>query len=55
MIGALYSGISGLNSFQNGLDTESHNISNVNTVGYKSDKISFSDMMYEKSIGMGVN
>ena len=55
MIGALFSGISGLNSFQSALDTESHNISNVNTVGFKSDQISFSDMMYQKSVGMGVN
>jgi len=55
MIGALYSGISGLNGFQNALDTESNNISNVNTVGFKSDKISFSDLMYQKSVGMGVN
>jgi len=55
MIGALFSGISGLNSFQSALDTESNNISNVNTVGFKSDQISFEDLMYQNSIGMGVN
>lgn len=53
MIDALYSGISGLNSNQSALNTQSNNISNVNTVAYKSDKISFSDLMYQKSIGKG--
>lgn len=55
MIGALYSGISGLNSFQGALNTESNNISNVNTIGYKSDQISFADLMYQGEIGMGVS
>ena len=54
MIDALFSGISGLNANQNALNTQSNNISNVNTVAYKSDKISFSDLMYQKSIGKGV-
>jgi len=53
MLDALYNGISGLNVNQNALDTETNNISNVNTVGYKSDKISFSDLMYQNSIGKG--
>jgi len=53
MIDALYNGISGLNVNQNALDTETNNISNVNTVGYKSDKISFADLMYQNSIGKG--
>jgi len=53
MIDALYNGISGLNVNQNALDTQTNNISNVNTVGYKSDKISFADMMYQNSIGKG--
>jgi len=54
MIDALFSGISGLNAFQNGLNTESNNLSNTNTVGYKADKISFADMMYQDGIGKGV-
>ena len=53
MIDALYNGISGLNVNQSALNTQSNNISNVNTVGYKSDKISFSDLMYQNSIGKG--
>lgn len=54
MIGALYNGISGLNSSQNALNTESNNIANVNTLGYKSDNISFADQMYQSKIGKGV-
>ena len=55
MIDAMNNGISGLNVFETALNTETNNISNVNTVGYKSDKISFADQMYQKSIGTGVN
>ena len=54
MIDALFSGISGLNAFQNGLNTESNNLSNTNTIGYKADQISFADMMYQDGVGKGV-
>ncbi len=53
MIGALWTGISGLDSHQTALDNESHNIANVNTVGYKSSRISFADQMYQDKIGKG--
>lgn len=53
MIGALWTGISGLSSHQRALDNESHNISNVNTVGFKSSRISFADQMYQDRIGKG--
>ncbi|MEA3288566.1 MAG: flagellar hook-basal body complex protein [Campylobacterota bacterium] len=54
MIGALYNGTSGLYVNQDALDVDSHNISNVNTTGYKSDRVSFADMMYStKDIGTG--
>ena len=53
MIGALWTGISGLSSQQTALDNESNNIANVNTVGYKSSRISFADQMYQDSIGKG--
>ncbi len=55
MIDALYTGISGLNGFQNALNTESNNIANVNTIAFKSDNISFADQMYQNSIGKGVS
>ncbi|WP_198305162.1 flagellar hook-basal body complex protein [Arcobacter vandammei] len=53
MIGALWTGISGLSSQQKALDNESNNIANVNTVGYKSSRISFADQMYQNKIGKG--
>lgn len=53
MIGALWNGISGLNSYQNALSISTNNVANVNTVGYKSDKVSFADMMYQDGVGKG--
>ena len=53
MIGALWTGISGLSAQQVGLDNESHNIANVNTIGYKASRISFADQMYQNKIGKG--
>lgn len=53
MIGALWTGISGLAAEQTALDNESHNIANVNTVGYKASRISFADQMYQDKIGKG--
>jgi len=53
MISALYNGISGLDSFQKALNVESNNIANVNTIGFKSDRINFADMMYQDRLGKG--
>jgi flagellar hook protein FlgE len=53
MIGALWTGISGLSSHQKALDNEAHNIANVNTVGYKASRIAFADQMYQDRIGKG--
>ena len=53
MIGALWTGISGLASQQQALDNESNNIANVNTIGFKSSRISFADQMYQDRIGKG--
>ena len=55
MIGALWNGISGLDTFQKAINVESNNISNVNTVGYKEDVISFQDMMYNNQYGRGTS
>ena len=55
MLDSLYSGISGLDSFQKTLNTESNNISNVNTIAYKSDVVSFADLMYQDGIGKGTS
>ena len=51
MIGALWTGISGLSSHQAALDNESNNIANVNTVGYKAGRVSFADQIYQGKIG----
>jgi flagellar hook protein FlgE len=53
MVGSLWTGISGLAGQQTALDNESNNIANVNTVGYKSSRISFADQMYQNKIGKG--
>ncbi len=53
MIGALWTGISGLAGQQTALDNESNNIANVNTIGYKASRISFADQMYQDKIGKG--
>ena len=55
MIGGLWNGISGLNTFEKALNVESNNISNVSTVGYKEDIISFQDMMYANLYGRGTS
>jgi flagellar hook protein FlgE len=54
MVGALWTGISGLAGQQTALDNESNNIANVNTIGYKSSRLSFADQMYQDKIGKGV-
>ena len=54
MVGALWTGISGLGGAQIGLDNESNNIANVNTIGYKASRVSFTDQMYQDKIGKGV-
>lgn len=40
---SLWSGVSGLQSHQVAMDVESHNIANVNTVGFKYSRANFSD------------
>ncbi|MEA2100334.1 MAG: flagellar hook protein FlgE [Campylobacterota bacterium] len=51
MLKSLYSGISGLQSHQVGMDVESNNIANVNTTGFKYSRANFSDLLAQtKSI-----
>ncbi len=44
MLGAIYTGLSGLNAYSRGLQTISNNISNLNSPGYKATSTSFSDV-----------
>lgn len=50
MMDALYNGITGLNTFQNALNSEANNVANINTVGYKAGTISFADQLYGNGV-----
>jgi len=47
ILSSLFSGISGLNAFGQGLSVVSNNIANMNTVGFKDSSVSFADMISE--------
>lgn len=47
MMRSLYSGISGLSVHQTKMDVIGNNIANVNTVGFKASRVSFSDVFYQ--------
>lgn len=47
MMRALYSSVAGLKTHQTKMDVIGNNISNVNTVGFKSSRVTFSTMMYQ--------
>lgn len=46
MLIAFYNGVSGMMAYQEEMNVVGHNISNVNTVGYKPSRSSFTDLMY---------
>lgn len=45
MLRSLYSGVSGMKNLQTKMDVISNNIANVNTVGFKSSRVMFQDVM----------
>ncbi|MFA9463833.1 MAG: flagellar hook protein FlgE [Velocimicrobium sp.] len=47
MMRALFSGVSGLKVHQTKMDVIGNNIANVNTVGFKSSSVTFSDIFYQ--------
>ncbi len=47
MMRSLYSGVSGLRVHQTKMDVIGNNIANVNTVGFKSSSVNFSDVYYQ--------
>lgn len=47
MMRALYSGVAGLRTHQTRMDVIGNNIANVNTVGFKSETVTFSDVLYQ--------
>ncbi len=44
MLGAIYTGLSGMNAFSRGLQTISNNVANLNSQGFKTTTTSFSDV-----------
>ena len=51
MMRSLYSGVAGLKSHQTKMDVIGNNIANVNTIGYKSQSVTFSDVLYQTTQG----
>jgi flagellar hook protein FlgE len=51
MMRSLYSGVSGLENHQTRMDVLGSNISNVNTTGFKKNRVQFKDMLYQELSG----
>ena len=51
MMRSLFSGVSGLKVHQTKMDVIGNNISNVNTIGFKSSSVTFSDVLYQTTQG----
>ncbi len=51
MMRSLFSGVSGLKSHQTRMDVIGNNIANINTAGFKSSRVTFSDMLSQTSSG----
>lgn len=47
MMRSLFSGVAGLKTHQTKMDVIGNNIANVNTVGFKSSSVTFSDVLYQ--------
>lgn len=54
MLTAIYTGISGLQAYSQGLQTISNNVSNLNTSGYKSNKVTFNDYYGNSNSGLSL-
>ncbi len=57
MIRSLFSGVAGMKNHQVRMDVIGNNISNVNTIGFKSGRVNFQDTLYQmlKSAGASTN
>ncbi len=53
MIRALYSAASGMTAQQMNVDNIAHNLANANTVGFKSRRAQFQDLMYQNVVQPG--
>ncbi|WP_019910411.1 flagellar basal body rod protein FlgG [Paenibacillus sp. HW567] len=52
MLKSMYAGVSGMRGFQTKLDVIGNNIANVNTVGFKSGRVMFKDIMSQTVSGV---
>jgi len=52
MLRSMYSGVSGMRGFQTKLDVIGNNIANVNTIGFKSSRVMFKDIMSQTVSGV---
>lgn len=52
MMRSLYSGVSGMRGFQTKMDVIGNNIANVNTVGFKSSRVMFKDILSQTISGV---
>ncbi|MWV43544.1 flagellar hook-basal body complex protein [Paenibacillus sp. HJL G12] len=52
MLRSMYSGVSGMRGFQTKLDVIGNNIANVNTIGFKSGRVMFKDVMSQTVSGV---
>jgi flagellar basal-body rod protein FlgG len=48
MIRALYTAASGMDAQQSNIDNIAHNLSNVNTTGFKKSRVEFQDLVYQQ-------
>jgi flagellar basal-body rod protein FlgG len=55
MLRALYSSASGMQGQQLNLDVIANNLANVNTTGFKKDKIEFQDLLYDTTRSAGAD
>lgn len=51
MLGAIYIGLSGMNAFSKGLTTISNNVTNMNSLGFKSTSVRFTDVFSQGGLG----
>ena len=54
MMRSLYSGVAGLKTHQTKMDVIGNNIANVNTTGFKSSSVLFSDVLYQTGVNATV-
>ena len=48
MMRSLFSGVSGLQNHQTRMDVIGNNIANINTIGFKRNRVNFQDILYQQ-------